>query len=125
MRIVVIGGGIAGLAAAHRVRELAGDSVEILIVDRAQRLGGKIRTGSLAGAPNALRFPFYGTVNVALERRFPFRGYLFAWRVGVVNALNRMNPNVVNNDVNSPAYLTYARGQSRAVNVRLRFLGKK
>ena len=51
VRIVVIGGGIAGLAAAHRVRELAGDSVEILIVDRAQRLGGKIRTGSLAGAP--------------------------------------------------------------------------
>jgi oxygen-dependent protoporphyrinogen oxidase len=51
MRIVVIGGGIAGLAAAHRLRELAGDSAEILIVDRAQRLGGKIRTGSLAGAP--------------------------------------------------------------------------
>ena len=47
----MIGGGIAGLAAAHRVRELAGESVEILIVDRAQRLGGKIRTGSLAGAP--------------------------------------------------------------------------
>ena len=47
----MIGGGIAGLAAAHRVRELAGDSVEILIVDRAQRIGGKIRTGSLAGAP--------------------------------------------------------------------------
>jgi hypothetical protein len=81
--------------------------------------------GSLASAPDALRFPFYGTVNVALERRFPFHGYLFAWRVGVVNALNRLNPNVVNNDVNSPAYLTYARGQSRAVNVRLRFLGKK
>jgi oxygen-dependent protoporphyrinogen oxidase len=51
VRIVVIGGGIAGLAAAHRLRELAGESVEILIVDRAQRLGGKIRTGSLAGAP--------------------------------------------------------------------------
>ena len=81
--------------------------------------------GTLGSAPDALRFPFYGTVNVALERRFPFRGYLWAWRVGVVNALNRANPNVVNNDIDSPAYLTYARGQSRAVNVRLRFLGKK
>jgi oxygen-dependent protoporphyrinogen oxidase len=48
---VVVGGGIAGLAAAHRLRELAGDQAEILIVDRAQRLGGKIRTGELAGAP--------------------------------------------------------------------------
>jgi len=45
--------------------------------------------------------------------------------VSLVNALNRANPNVVNNDINSPAFLTYARGQARAVNVRLRFLGRK
>jgi oxygen-dependent protoporphyrinogen oxidase len=51
VRIVVIGGGMAGLAAAHRARERAGDAAEILIVDRAQRLGGKIRTGWLGGAP--------------------------------------------------------------------------
>jgi len=82
-------------------------------------------TGNLAGAPNSYRLPFYGTVNIALERRFPFRGYLWAWRVSLVNALNRANPNVVNNDINSPAFLTYARGQARAVNVRLRFLGRK
>jgi hypothetical protein len=62
---------------------------------------------------------------VAFERRFPFRGYLWAWRVGLINALDRMNPNVVNNDIDSPQFLTYGRGQSRAVNVRLRFLGKK
>jgi hypothetical protein len=82
-------------------------------------------TGNLAGAPDSLRFPAYGTVNVALERRFPFHGYLWAWRVGLVNALDRANPNVVNNDIDSPAYRTYGRGQSRAVNVRLRFLGRK
>jgi protoporphyrinogen/coproporphyrinogen III oxidase len=51
VRIVVIGGGIAGLAAAHRVHELAGNAVDILILDRADRLGGKIRTGSLVGVP--------------------------------------------------------------------------
>ena len=82
-------------------------------------------TGNLVGPPNARRFPVFGTVNVALERRFPFRGYLWAWRVGLINAMDRANPNVVNNDIDSPRFLTYARGQRRSVNVRLRFLGKK
>jgi hypothetical protein len=83
------------------------------------------QTGNLVGAPNDRRFPEFATVNVALERRFPFRGYLWAWRVGLINALNRANPNAVNSDIDSPQFLTYQRGQSRAVNVRLRFLGKK
>jgi hypothetical protein len=82
-------------------------------------------TGNIVGPPGSLRFPDYATVNIAIERRFPFRGYLWAWRVGAVNALNRVNANVVNNDVDSPGFLTYGRGQARAVNVRLRFLGKK
>jgi hypothetical protein len=82
-------------------------------------------TGNLVGSPNTWRFPDFATVNVALERRFPFRGYLWAWRVSLVNALNRANPNVVNNDLNSPQFETFQRGQSRAVNVRLRFLGKR
>ena len=81
--------------------------------------------GGLVGAPNSMRFPDYATVNIALERKFPFRGYLWAWRVGVINSLNRANPNVVNSDIDSPQYLAFARGQSRAVNVRLRFLGRK
>ncbi|MGA2711831.1 MAG: carboxypeptidase regulatory-like domain-containing protein [Bryobacteraceae bacterium] len=82
-------------------------------------------TGNLVGAPDARRFPDFATVNIALERRFPFRGYLWAWRVGLVNALNRANPNVVNSDIDSPQFLTYQRGQVRAVDVRLRFLGRK
>jgi hypothetical protein len=81
--------------------------------------------GNIVGPPDGSRFPAYATVNVALERRFLFRGYLWAWRVGLVNALNRPNPNVVNNDIDSPQFLTYGRGQSRAINVRLRFLGRK
>jgi oxygen-dependent protoporphyrinogen oxidase len=47
-RVVVVGGGIAGLAAAHRVRELRPDAV-ITVLERADRLGGKIRTMPLAG----------------------------------------------------------------------------
>jgi hypothetical protein len=81
--------------------------------------------GYLACAPDSLRFPAYLSANVALERRFHFHGYLWAWRVGVINALNRPNPNVVNADADSPQYLLFGRGQARAVNVRLRFLGKK
>ena len=47
MRIVVVGGGIAGLAAAHRVIELSrerGSAVDLTIFEAADRLGGTIRT---------------------------------------------------------------------------------
>jgi len=49
VRIVVVGGGIAGLAAALRLRELAGDAAEIIVVERSDHVGGKLRTGSIAG----------------------------------------------------------------------------
>jgi hypothetical protein len=81
--------------------------------------------GYLAGAPNSWRYPDYLSVNIALERQFHFRGYLWAWRGGIVNVLNRPNPNVVNNDADSPQFLLFGRGQARAFNVRLRFLGRK
>jgi len=81
--------------------------------------------GYLIGRPNAERFPDYFTVNVALERKFPFRGYVWAFRAGLINALDRQNPNVVNSDINSPQFMVFGRGQARAVNVRLRFLGRK
>jgi hypothetical protein len=80
--------------------------------------------GGLIGSPGSYRFPNYASLNLALERKFPFRGYLWAWRVGLINALDRANPNVVNSDYNSPEFLVYQRGQARAVNVRLRFLGR-
>jgi len=46
-RIAVIGGGIAGLAAAHRVIELAKEkrlSIDLILLDASQRLGGSIAT---------------------------------------------------------------------------------
>ncbi len=46
-RIVVVGGGIAGLAAAHRLVELSrerGQNVELNLLDARQRLGGTIAT---------------------------------------------------------------------------------
>jgi oxygen-dependent protoporphyrinogen oxidase len=47
LRIVVIGGGIAGLAAAHRLVELARDGarpVDLVLLEAEGRLGGTIRT---------------------------------------------------------------------------------
>ncbi|GAA0541221.1 protoporphyrinogen oxidase [Saccharopolyspora subtropica] len=48
-RVAVIGGGIAGLAAAHRLRRELGDSATIVLVEQSDRLGGKLRTVELAG----------------------------------------------------------------------------
>ncbi|MFD8951489.1 protoporphyrinogen oxidase [Streptomyces xanthophaeus] len=46
--VVVIGGGIAGLAAAHR---LLADGVRVTLIEAGPRLGGKLHAGELAGAP--------------------------------------------------------------------------
>ena len=47
-RIIVVGGGIAGLAAAHRVVELNRErslNLEVLLIEASHRLGGAIATG--------------------------------------------------------------------------------
>ena len=81
--------------------------------------------GRLAGPPNGRRFPAYYDLNLHVERRFHVEQYLFAWRVGVNNVTNSLNANQVNNNIDSPQFLAFGRGQARAVAVRLRFLGKK
>ena len=49
-RVAVIGGGIAGLAAAVRVRDQAPPDTDIIVYERSRVLGGKLRTGELIGA---------------------------------------------------------------------------
>ncbi|MEV4949669.1 protoporphyrinogen oxidase [Streptomyces sp. NPDC053755] len=46
--VVVVGGGIAGLAAAHR---LATAGVRVTLLEGGDRLGGKLLAGEIAGAP--------------------------------------------------------------------------
>lgn len=50
-RIAVVGGGIAGLAAAVRLRERAPAGTRITVYEGRAALGGKLRTGTLAGVP--------------------------------------------------------------------------
>ncbi|MGW5867845.1 protoporphyrinogen oxidase [Streptomyces sp. NPDC055239] len=45
--VIVIGGGISGLAAAWELRGKA----EVTVLEASDRVGGKLRTGSLAGIP--------------------------------------------------------------------------
>src|SRR6266511_1539028 len=52
LRVVVIGGGISGLAAAHalvRDANREGRSLRLTVLEASQRLGGNIRTEPLAG----------------------------------------------------------------------------
>jgi len=81
--------------------------------------------GFLIGRPDSRRLPSYFNVNLHFERKFHVLHYLWAWRFGLNNLTNSGNPNVVNNNISSPSFLAYGRGQQRAFNVRLRFLGQR
>lgn len=47
--MVVVGGGISGLAAAHAIRREAGDSVRVTVLEQSARVGGKLTHGELDG----------------------------------------------------------------------------
>ncbi|MBV9315597.1 MAG: protoporphyrinogen oxidase [Pseudonocardia sp.] len=49
--VAVVGAGISGLAGAHRLRTLLGPAARITVFDRADRIGGALRTVELAGQP--------------------------------------------------------------------------
>jgi oxygen-dependent protoporphyrinogen oxidase len=51
VRVAVVGGGVAGLSAALRLRDRLGDAAQIVVLEQAERAGGKLRTGELAGHP--------------------------------------------------------------------------
>jgi oxygen-dependent protoporphyrinogen oxidase len=49
-RVAVVGGGVAGLAAAYTLAS-ADDAPEVVVIEGAPRIGGKLRVGDVAGAP--------------------------------------------------------------------------
>ncbi|MFN2589578.1 MAG: protoporphyrinogen oxidase [Actinomycetota bacterium] len=51
-RVIVVGGGIAGLVTAYRLLQVAnGRGVDVAVFEASTELGGKIRTGRLKGFP--------------------------------------------------------------------------
>ncbi|MFD6354171.1 protoporphyrinogen oxidase [Nocardia tengchongensis] len=51
MRVAVVGGGISGLVAAYRLRQALGESAELILVERRDRVGGILRTVDIEGDP--------------------------------------------------------------------------
>jgi hypothetical protein len=76
----------------------------------------------LVGTPGQFRFPDYLDLDVGLEKRFPFHGQVWAFRVSSINVTNHDNPNVVNT-ISNP--FAFAGGQGRALTGRLRLVGRK
>ncbi len=79
----------------------------------------------LVEPPGSRRFPAFFTFNVHLEKRFHLFGYYWAVRGGFDNITDHSNPVVVNNDINSPQFLTFSAFDRRAFTSRIRFLGRK
>ena len=48
-RVLVVGGGVSGLAAAHRLRTLLGAEADIVVVEAARSLGGKLTALEIGG----------------------------------------------------------------------------
>ncbi|HKW76074.1 MAG TPA: carboxypeptidase regulatory-like domain-containing protein, partial [Terriglobales bacterium] len=80
--------------------------------------------GRLVQGPDAHRFPDFFTLNPAIERKFNFHGYRWAARIGIDNITNSENPTSVDNNVDSPTFLTFFGQGHRTLNGRIRFLGK-
>jgi TonB-dependent receptor-like protein len=79
----------------------------------------------LVGAPGSQRFPAYFSLNTHFEKRFHFLGAYWAVRGGLNNITGHGNPTSVNNNIDSPQFLTFGNFAGRAVTTRIRFLGRK
>jgi protoporphyrinogen/coproporphyrinogen III oxidase len=51
VQVLVVGAGVSGLATAYFLRERLGSAAGVLVLESEDRVGGKIRTASVAGLP--------------------------------------------------------------------------
>ena len=79
---------------------------------------------ALVGLPNSQRFPDYFSLNIHVERRIRLLGRHWALRVGFNDVTGRENPTVVDNNVDSPNFMTFGAAQGRALVARLRLIGR-
>jgi hypothetical protein len=78
--------------------------------------------GQLQGTPSQQRFPSYMSLDLGLEKRFAFHGYIWAARISAVNATDHTNPDTVNTKITP---FLFAGGQARAFTARIRLVGRK
>jgi outer membrane receptor for ferrienterochelin and colicin len=79
----------------------------------------------MIGAVNSHRFPDYFAINLHVERRFRLLNFEWALRAGFNNITDHRNAALVDNNIDSPFFLTYQAIQGRTFTGRVRFLGRK
>jgi hypothetical protein len=79
----------------------------------------------VVGLAGSNRFPDYISFSPGLEWRFHLRGAYFGLRGVLENATDSLDPVIVNNNVDSPAYKTFSQPLGRAFTARLRLIGSK
>jgi hypothetical protein len=80
--------------------------------------------GNVVGAVDSHRFPPNFDFNLAVERRFVFRGYRYAIRGGANNLTDHRNYSAVNKVIGAPQYLSFFGNEGRHFVIRIRFFGK-
>ncbi len=76
----------------------------------------------LVGRAGSYRYPDFLDFSPGLEWRFHFRGKYFGLRGMLDNATDRLDPYVVNNNVESPQFLTFSQPLGRAFTTRIRLI---
>lgn len=79
----------------------------------------------LVGPPDRLRFPAYFSLNMALERRISLFGFRWQVRAGFDDITDRRNSYAVDNNIDSPTFLTYGSSGGRSLTGQVRLLGRK
>jgi hypothetical protein len=80
--------------------------------------------GRVQGLVDSHRFPSNFDFNLHLERRFTFRGYRFAIRLGANNLTANRNATAVSNVIGSPTFGQYFGSEGRHLVVRIRLFGR-
>lgn len=78
----------------------------------------------LVGPPDRLRFPAHFTLNMALERRISLFGFRWQVRAGFDDITDRHNSYSVDNNIDSPTFLTYGSTGGRSLTGQVRLLGR-
>jgi hypothetical protein len=79
----------------------------------------------LVAPPGAGRLPAYFSLNLAAEKRFHLFHFEWALRAGFNNITGHNNPAAVDNNVDSPQFMTYQGSEGRVLTGQIRLLGRK